>query len=166
MQGWAAVAEGARGLFFFVYGPCDGAPRDRYWRKTEQWGGVKTLFGELGPLTPLLLRLKRAEDKDALLKAKDPAAPLTIRAFTRRGQPDGNAKGLYAVVFNRNDTARVAVALEGEATQKAEVVWDVKRGRAAADLSLGPGEGTLLWVGSRDQLAADRPLLGTRQRPR
>ena len=160
MQGWAAIAEGARGVFFFLY-QGDGCCRDRYWRQTEQWHGVQTLFGEVTRLTPLLLRLKRDDGRDVSVKAKDSDAPLVIRVFTRRDQPATATKGLYAVVLNRSDTVQVPLALDGEIVQQAEIVWDVKRGKAAADTILDPGEGTLLWIGSKDQVVADRTLLET-----
>lgn len=159
MQGWAAIAEGARGLFFFRYDPYIGTCRDIYWRKTPTWDGVKALFSELKPLTPLLLRLKRTDDKDELLKPTS-GSKLVARTFARRDLPEGARDGLYAVVFSLDDKERQKLALEGKALNGAEVVWDLKRRKPLMpDMLLEPGEGTLLWIGSKEQTKADTVFL-------
>jgi hypothetical protein len=157
MQGWAAAAEGARGIFFFLYLQTGGmeACRDRHWRKTERWQGVQQLFAELQPLTPLLVRLKRAEDQDARLAPNEPGSKLVVRAFHRRDKA-GADRGLYAVVFNSDEAASCPLNLSGPAMEKAEVVWDYKQKKpVAAEAMLEPGEGTVLWIGAKDQPASD-----------
>ena len=157
MQGWAAVAEGARGVFFFMYRQYADmeACRDRYWRKNERWQGAKQLFGELQPVTPLLLRLKRAEDQDARLAPKESGSMLVVRAFHRR-EKAGADRGLYAVVFNSDEAKSCPLTLSGPAMEKAEVVWDYKQKKpVAAEAMLEPGEGTVLWIGAKDQPAVD-----------
>lgn len=164
MQGWATVAEGARGLFFFLYRTSASGwegVRSPHWQKnTNQWEGVKQVFGELKPLTPLLLRLKRTDTNDIRVEV---SAPLMARTFGRR---DMTVNGLYAVVVNTSTSSVIPLVVAGAAVKGAEVVWNFKRQQPVGSEGLEPGEGSLLWIGPRAQVDADQVYFGGSARPR
>jgi hypothetical protein len=161
MQGWAALAEGARGLWFFLYqtSHVDSlACRDAYWRETPMWDALGDLFKEVGPLSPLLLRLKRTDDRDDQIVTENDK--VIARTFRRRDIAPEELGGLYVIVVNTDEHGRQTTAVSGPAAEGIDVIWDVKRQKAVGGgAHLAPGEGTVLWLGSKAQASADRALL-------
>jgi len=166
-QGWLAVAAGARGITFYAYfsdHPNVFHCRDRHWRKTPRWDGVGRLFGEIKPLSPLLLQLKPWDDADPALLSVD-RPKLVTRLFRRRDVPDADLAGAYAVLVNWAHEDREEAPLQGTLLDEAEVVWNLKSGKPIAPdkpLVLEPGEGTVLWLGARRQPRTDAGFIKAR----
>jgi len=146
-QSWLAIASGARGLFFFAYHspyPNGTACRDAWWRESPAWKAIGEFFGDVKPITKLLLNLQVAEDDPEALKSDDPK--VLVRRLVPRGDETA-VKGTYAVVVNIDCTEWRAANLSGTLVPQPPAMRDLKRNRPVPPdkpLMLAPGDGTLL----------------------
>ena len=159
LQGWVAIAEGATGIMFYLYQsnrPDVSAPRDLQWQPTAMLGAMGELFARVGRVGPLLCRLERDHKEKGFVTVA--AGRAIAHTFAKRKGYPGSAR--YVVVASTDGFKAQTVRLEVNTTH---VVFDLVSGRQLTGpervLKFGPGEGTVLAVGTEADIQADRHMI-------
>jgi hypothetical protein len=159
LQGWLAIAEGATGLMFYATvarRPGEHQLWDAGWTETATTRAAGDLCAQVRRVAPLLCRLER-DYREAGFVETDNRQVLAHRFVKRPGYGGG---ACYVVL----------ASLDGFGPQKYSLtvksddhVFDVVSRQDVTDRlknrELGAGEGTLLAIGSNDQVAADYRLI-------
>ena len=158
LQGWVAVAEGATGLMY--YASLAGRPGehqlwDEGWTETANTRAAGELFGVIRRVAPLLCRLERDDREAGFVEISNPR--VLAHSFAKR--PDYPGKARYLVLASvdgfESQSFDLAVATEArihDMTTRQDVTGKL------TGLTLGPGEGTVLLVGTPEDFQADCQL--------
>jgi hypothetical protein len=159
LQGWVAIAEGATGLMYYaaVAGrPGDHQLWDADWTETANTRAAAELFDRVGRVAPLLCRLERDYAEAGFVSSSNPQ--VIAQSFVKR--PDYPGDGRYVVLASLdgfgpqisdlqiNTDARVY-----DLVQRKEITGNI------TELAFGPGDGTVLLVGTADDYQADCRLM-------
>lgn len=158
-QVWAAIQEGAKGFFFFIYrykpnpkhrGEFIQGLRDRYGRETEQFRAAAQLGHQLKPLMPLILELDIAPPHKTVVYWEN--TPVTGRTFIHRktGQ-----RFLITVNHDCENIQPIGIELGyfPGFVKREEKAFDL-RTRGGYDYhtfklaTIQPGDGTIFFVGT------------------
>jgi hypothetical protein len=163
-QVWAAIQQGAKGFFFFMYEHSHGEPwktsgayiegfRDRNGQETPQYRMAAEVGRQLRPLMPLLLELDAAPPHQEVVYWEN--TPVTGQTFIHR------KTGRRFLIAVNHDCSRIQpVGIElgywPQYLGKEEKLFDLRRGRKYDYQSLKlttllPGDGTIYFVGTEEE---------------
>lgn len=154
LQGWVAVAEGATGVVYYA-GVADGPGQhqmwDIGWTETANTRAAGELFARLKQLGPVLCRLERDYREKEILTVSNPR--VLAHRFTAR--LNHKLPGTYLVLASLDGFGPQSFDL---ALKTGQPVYDLVRrteitGKTSG-MRLGPGEGTVLLVGSAQDFQA------------
>lgn len=154
LQGWVAVAEGATGLLYYAALAADARQHqlwDAGWRETENTRAAGQLFERIGRVGSLLCRLQRDYREAGFVRSSNPS--VLAHSFVPR--PGRRGKGRYIVLASLDGFGGQQLDLTVPAEAR---VYDLVARKdltgALKSLRLGPGEGTLLLVGTEGDYRA------------
>lgn len=166
-QAWAAIQEGARGVFFYHYYGPRGEKLDwdnkayEYTLRTETWhetGRLKAIgdcFAEIEKAAPYLLRVEKEEGAVQIASSD---TEVSLAPFRPR---PGLGDVLVVVALNDNTTDRRKFQLMHTRGKEA-VVWDLARdeevteANGKGELLLPAGTGRVLALGTAAEVAKFR----------
>ena len=156
-EAWAAIQEGARGVFYFHYysgaDHTDLTLRTELWNETCQLKAIGTAFEQISKATPYLLH---AEKPERFVPVASSETDVEVAPF----QPLVGPEGLLIVVAVNNNTVnqRTFQLLHGQGEDAR--VWDlvtdedITRANQRSDVLIKAGMGKVLAVGSRRAIRA------------
>ena len=150
LQGWVAVAEGATGVFYYAAAP--GFPGRRHlwdagWTETANTRAAGELFGKLRRVGPLLCRLERDYQESGFVEISNPR----VLAHRFVARPGHSQPGRYLVIASLDGFGPQSFDLKLRAPERVfDVVSRQEITGKTKGLRLGPGEGTVLLLGSQD----------------
>lgn len=158
LQGWVAVAEGATGIMFYAaVSPRAGQHQlwDVGWTETANTRAAGELFTRLGRVAPLLCKLERDYKESGFVSVSNPK--VLAHSFVKRPGYQGNEKKARYVVLASLDgfgPQRFDLSVTSQARVYDLVARQEITGKLAG-MMLGPGEGTVLLIGTEEDYRAD-----------
>jgi hypothetical protein len=165
LQGWVAVAEGATGLMYYAAvadRPGQHHLWDTNWTETPNTRAAGELFGRLGRVAPLLCRLERDYQEGDFLTTSNPQ--IVAHSFVKRPAYSGRGRYVVAASLDGLDRQSFDLTVTSESNVYDMVTREEITGQLAG-LSFGPGEGTVLLVGGRDDFETDCRMMDGRMDP-
>jgi hypothetical protein len=162
LQGWVAIAEGATGLMYYAAvasKPTDDQLWSNDWQETPNARAAGELFAEVAKVAPLLCRLERDYREEGFVEVAGGSA--IAHSFVKRDGYPGSAR--YIVLASLEGFEPQTVGLQ--ITSGASVFDLLTRQEVSGKLnavSLGPGEGRVYLVGSRQDFETDCGMIGSR----
>jgi len=159
LQGWVAVAEGATGLMYYAAvarRPGEHQLWDAGWTETANTRAAGELFERIGRVAPLLCRLERDHAEEGFVRSSNPQ--VLAHSFVKRPGYPGKARHVVLASLDGFESQTFDLTVNTEAR-----VYDLVSRRemtnALTGLTLSPGEGTLLVIGTQDEFEKDCRLV-------
>lgn len=162
LQGWVAIAEGATGLMYYAAvasKPTDHQLWSHDWRETPNAQAAGELFAEVTKVAPLLCRLERDYREEGFVEVAGSNA--IAHSFVKRDGYLGSARYVVLASLDGFEPQTVGLNITSEASVFDLLTRQEVTGKLSA-VSLGPGEGRVYLVGSRQQFEADSGMIGSK----
>jgi hypothetical protein len=159
LQGWVAIAEGATGLMYYAAvasRPTDHQLWSHDWQETPNAQAAGEFFAEVAKVAPLLCRLERDYGEEGFVEVTSGNA--TAHSFVKREGYPGSARYIVLASLNGFEPQTVALEITGGAGVFDLLTREEVTGKLSA-INLGPGEGRVYLVGSRQDFEADGQMI-------